>query len=315
MANTIVISTVEQPVSEKHPSIGKTLRDMGRTRFHGTTMRLTPKAEKDGRYRTGIDEKAIYLNSMSEQEREVELEKIRGWKTQIQESYGEVDLGPRSSFYSKIYDSRIDPGQKCPIAIFKDGDNILNLDNKEDLIRYCYLRVHDWVAPSAEALLSGQYPTARFYIKDTEHEHEIFYKRKTLVNKAKQELENLTTKKRTTIARQLGLPVTDQTKETSVYRLLDDYISLGEKKANAENITLFNKFLKMKDDNLAIMDTIVVGLEYNVIRKVRAEFMRGEVPMGKTKDEVAKFLGNPKNQMDFLIPIQEEIKAKRSIKA
>ena len=225
---SIVISTVENPVSDKHPSIHRSLKEMGRTRYPGTKVRLFPWRETDGRYRTGIDETALYIQKMDKKEAEQEISRIRGWKEKLQSFYGDIDLSPRSEFFTKMTDNKMNTEERCPIAILKDGDNILNLDRKEDLIAYCYLRVHKWVAPSAEALLSGQYADAMFYIKDMDHEDEIIFKRKSEVNKAKQELEKLSSEKITIIAKQLGLPVTDSTKYSTVYRLLDDFISKAD---------------------------------------------------------------------------------------
>lgn len=311
MANTVTITAIKKTVSDSHPSIQKSLQQAGYNRMPGTHVRLYPWREIDGSYRTGLDENALYIKQMSPEDQKQEIERVRGLKETAEKFYGDIDLGPRADFWTKMNDSERGTGTRAPLAILKDGDNLLNLNQREQFILFCYLRVHKDIAPSSEALLTGKYTTCLYYINDHDHEDEIIYKRKTAINKARRALDSLSVDKRKMIARQLLLPVSASTKETTVYRFLDDFIEKAQTAKFSVNLEQFNKFLDMKDDNLLIRDRIKEGIEFGVIRKRNGKYLINQQEFN-TENDLIDHLTNIKNQEDF-INIEEAIKVKKSV--
>lgn len=312
MASTVTITAIKKSTSDDFPSIQKSLQQAGHTRMPGTSVRLYPWRDVDGTYRTGLDENALYIRQMNPEDAQQEIERVRGFKEKAENMYPGIDLSPRSDFWTKMNDNDRGTISRAPIAILRGGDNILNIDSMEQFIVFCYLRVHKDVAPSAEALSTGRYPTALFYINDHDHEDEVIYKRKTAINKARKGLDTLSVEKRKMIARQLLLPVSSTTKETTVYRLLDDFIEKASTPKFAVNLEQFNKFLEMNDDNLLIRNTVRDAIEYRVIRRDSNNKFLINKKEFLNEDELIAHLTNIKNQEDY-INVDQQIKIKKSV--
>jgi hypothetical protein len=228
--------------------------------------------------------------------------------------YGDVDLGSRADFYSDMFHPRhMGTDKRCPLAVLKDGDNVFNLDIKEQAIVYAYLRVHDKeVAPSAESLLTGNYSRCSFYVNDSDVESERAYKSRSKVNKAISQLDTISTEKQKQIARVIGLPVTDSTKQSIVYNTLDKYIKDSENPRTSDHSDVFMKYVTMKDDNLVVMDTVKQCITYNILRNPNGAVYKGESFIAGNEAEACKYYANPKKQQEYLL-LQEELKLKQSV--
>lgn len=308
------ISTVKRSVEDATVNgIQASLQQKGLTRYPGTKVRIAPFKESNGSYRTGLDPDAFYIKKMSPEEAEIERAKVSELRDIATEMYGGVALGARDPFYTDMFNSKyMGSDQRCPLGVLKDGDNVFNLDIKEELIVYSYLRAHPEVAPSADALLSGNYPRCTFFINDSDVESERAYKSRSTINKAIGILDVMSLEKRRKVARVLGLPVVESTKESVVYNTLDKYIKDTENPRSTGHAEMFIKYSEMKDDNLMIMDTIKQCLVYNVLRNQGGAIYRGESMVAGSEQEAVKYYLNPKKQQEFLV-LQDELKLKHSI--
>ena len=311
MSNLKKISTISQKGLSQNSFRG-TLEKYNMTRFPGTLNRKVPYREKDGRYRTGLDPTADYIAKLPENEREQEVTRVTALLEKAQHLYGEeMDLGPRSDFYQKMTSDGMGTPERASIAILRDGDNLYNIDIPEDLVIFAYLRCHPDIAPSMDAVNSGKYPKATYFVNDDEVEDKVSSTRKRSINKAISILDTLSTQKMKRIGRQLGLPFTDDTTENSVYVALDNFIKSSEDSKKKQNAELFINFSEMKDENLIIRDTIKEAFLYNVLRKNKeGHIMRGRNTFSASEEDAVVYLTNPENLDDYTT-IQEEIKIKK----
>lgn len=308
------ISTVKKHVDDATVNgIQASLQQKNLTRYPGTKVRIPPHKESNGSYRTGLDPNANYIKKMSTEEAEIEIAKVTELRDLISDMYGGIEMGSRDPFYADMFNNKyMGTDARCPLGVLKDGDNVFNLDIKEEAVVYAYLRVHPEVAPSGESLLSGNYPRCTFYVNDSDVESERAYKSRSTVNKAIGILDVMSLDKRKKVSRILGLPVVESTKESVVYNTLDKYIKDAENPRSMSHAELFIKYSDMKEDNLAIMDTIKQCLVYNVLRNQGGAIYRGDSMIAGSEAEAVKYYLNPKKQQEFLV-IQDELKMKHSI--
>ena len=94
------ISAIRKEYSNLQQTMQSQLADKGMTRIPGTGVFKFPYKEIDGRYRTGLDPDAVYINRIEDPtERELEKKRIAETKKRLEASLGGVDLGPRSTFW------------------------------------------------------------------------------------------------------------------------------------------------------------------------------------------------------------------------
>lgn len=303
------ISTIIRKGSHSETSMAGSLLRYGLTRVPGTKRGMFPYKEIDGSYRTGLDPNARYIQKIaSEEERNQEIERVKGYLKKAQEFYPDIDLGPRSSFYKDMI-RRGGDADVAPKAYLEDGDNLFDLNDPRQLIAYAYLRVHPRIAPSAQASLSSRFD---YYVNDADIETEMKYKLKTKVTKAVAKLENMSLSKRKMVARQLNLGLGNEASEEAVFVKLHDFISKIEDGQRKGNVDLFNKFADMKDENLVIRDTIKQAITFNILRNSKYALYRGENKVAANEEDYVEYLSNPQNN-DELISIQEELKLKKSV--
>ena len=96
------ISTIKKEYNNSQlQTMQASLALRGFTRVPGTGVFKYPYRELDGRYRTGIDPNASYIQRIQDPtEREIEVERVTALKEKLQRALGDVDLGPRSSFWN-----------------------------------------------------------------------------------------------------------------------------------------------------------------------------------------------------------------------
>lgn len=319
MGRVVKISTIKKDVNVRDgQSLQSSLAAKGLTRVPGTGVLKFPYKLSGNRYLTGLDDKADYLKRILDiDERDVEIKKILKWRQEISEDLGlsEEDLSPTSKFWNySLYKQGIDESHVTPVKLL-DGDNFFNLDEVRDKIAFAWLRVHPTVASSFQAYERGSYgPDIQFYVADDEVDNEIKFKKKQLVNKAISQWIDFIPSKRRKIARMMGLPVTEDSKDENVYNLVDDILKTSEIKTGefkgTNPIALFNRFAHMKESLLELNDLVEQAIHYNVYRlKNGGKIYEGEFKVKDSKSELVEFLLDEENQED-LISLKEKMKYK-----
>lgn len=295
-------------------TLAGSLAKNGYSRFPGTFFRLQPYPDVGG-YRTGLDENANYIKKIGDPtEQEQEKAYVKSLREKAEALYGYVDLEPNSDFYRKMTDHKMNTEERCPFYKLGEGDNIFNLDKKEELIAYAFIRVHPYVAPSKEAMKLGDYSHARYYVNDEEVENAVAYKIKQRINEASGILGTLSTEKQKKIARQVGLPVTDNSTEAATYTMLDEYIKQSEKAKFKNQVELFLKMTELNDTHLGIRDLVTQAITYNVLRKKSdGKIYRGSMTFAETEKDAVVYLTDINNQEE-LISLEEDLKTKKSLK-
>lgn len=301
-------------------SLEASLSDKGYDRFPGTYSMMFPFREMSGKYRTGLDPDALYLQRLSKEQRDIIISEIKETRKRLEEATG-LDLGPRSQYYnyaaSRMDDNSGDVVKVKRVKLFQ-GDNLFSLDNPLEEITFRWLSIHPQIASSYKAYERGEYSSqTQFYVNNEDVEQEQTYNKKVLINKAIAELEELAPEKKKKVARLLGLPVTDNTKESTVYNILDTFIKQGEIKTGdlkGQNpITLFNKFVVMDSKLLQIKDLVEQGISNSIYRVQKGgRVYEGNQEVFKNKEELIEFLYSDKGQEDFLA-LEDKLAAKKSI--
>lgn len=306
---------LKKEYSKNTISLEACLAEKGYTRFPGTTMKVVPFKELNGRFRTGLDPEALYIRKLDPEAAELEKKRVTALRQELETLTG-LDLSPTSSYYKEMFNDKLEQAARAVIVELKDEDNLFNLDNPYEAITFAWLRVHPLIASSYQAWERGVYPaTTKFYVADEQVEQEISYKKKTAINKAIVVLDSMSVEDRQKVARLLGMPISDQTKEIFVYNLLDTFIKSSEisdgKYKGQDPLTLFNRIASLDSKLLGIKDIIEQAVRFSVYREDKDGSIReGTVEIAKTHDELALELSKAKNQ-DKLIALTERVKSKK----
>jgi len=321
MGKVVKISTIKKEVNLKDglQTMQTGLLSKGLTRTPGTGVFKFPYKVSGNRYQTGLDENADYIKRIiDEDERASEIKKVTTWRKEIAEELGltESDLSPTSKFWNyTLYKEGLDENHVTPVKLL-DGDNFFNLENVREKIAFAWLRVHPTVASSFQAYERGEYgPDVQFYVADDERDNEVKFKKKQTINKAISEWIDFTPSKRRKIARMMGLPVTEDSKDEIVYNLVDDVLKTSEIKVGeykgTNPVTLFNRFAHMKENLLELNDLVEQAIHYNVYRaKNGGKLYEGEFKVSDSKSELVEFLMDEDNQSD-LIALKDKLKLKQ----
>jgi len=289
----------------------------GLTRIPGTGVFKYPYRELDGKYRTGIDPDAAYIRRISDPlEREMETERVTNLKNKLQAALGDVDLSPRSHFWNYgLSTSSNDTLHIHPVKLL-DGDNFFDLSIPLQELAFSWLRVHPTIASSYQAWERGEYPAdTQFYVADEEIENAVLFKKKQLINKAIVKFDSMTPERKRKVARLLGLPVTDDTKEEAVYNLVDNVLKQTEfkngKYQGLNPVEVFTRFADMKDNLLHIKDLVKQALTHSIYRaRPNGKIYEGEFEVAKDEDDLIKLLADDDNQ-DLLLTLEGKLKTKK----
>ena len=179
-----------------------------------------------------------------------------------------------------------------------DGDNFFDLSIPFQELAFSWLRVHPTIASSYQAWERGEYPAeTQFYVADEEIENAVLFKKKQLINKAIMKFEQMTPEKRKKVARLLGLPVTDDTKEEAVYNLVDNTLKQTEfkngKYQGLNPVEVFNRFADMKENLLHIKDLVKQATLHSIYRiRPNGKVYEGEFEVAKDEDDLIKMLSD-----------------------
>ena len=289
----------------------------GMTRIPGTGVFKYPYKELDGQYRTGLDPNASYIKRIQDPtERELEIERVTKLKEKLEASLGDVNLGPRSSFWNYGLSTSTEDTLHVQAVKLLDGDNFFDLTNPLQELAFAWLRVHPTIASSYQAWERGEYPAdTQFYVADDEIENAVLFKKKQLINKAIIKFDAMTPEKKRKVARLLGLPVTDDSKEEVVYNLVDNLLKqtefAGGKFQGLNPVEVFGRFADMKENLLHIKDLVKQAITHSIYRvKPNGRVYEGELEVAQDEEDLIKFLIDDDNQ-DALLTLEQKLKTKK----
>jgi hypothetical protein len=318
MGKTGKISTIKREFnSSQLQTMDSGLAQKGMTRIPGTGVFKYPYKELDGKYRTGLDPDAAYIRRIKDDtERELEIERVTALKAKLENEIGDIDLGPRSKFWN--YGLSLSPDDQTHVQAVKlmDGDNYFDLSNAFQEIAFSWLRVHPTIASSYQAWERGEYPAdTQFYVVDDEIENAVIFKKKQLINKAIVKFDSMTPEKKRKVARLLGLPVSEDSKEEVVYNLVDNVLKQTEfkngKYSGLNPVEVFNRFADMKESLLHIKDLVKQAVAHSIYRiKPNGKVYEGEFEIAKDEEDLIKFLADDDNQ-DELLTLEGKLKTKK----
>jgi hypothetical protein len=318
MGKTGKISTIKREYTTSQlQTMQSGLAARGLTRIPGTGVFKYPYKELDGQYRTGLDPNASYIRRIKDPlEREMEVERVTALLERLQNSLGGIDLSPRSKFWNYGLSTSVDDTMHVQPVKLIDGDNYYDLSIPLQELAFSWLRVHPTIASSYQAWERGEYPAdTQFYVADEEIENAVIFKKKQLINKAIAKFDSMTPEKKRKVARLLGLPVTEDTKEESVYNQVDNVLKQTEfkngKYQGLSTVEVFNRFADMKENLLHIKDLVKQALSHSVYRtKPNGKIYEGEFEIAKDEDDLIKFLADDDNQ-DQLLTLEGKLKSKK----
>ena len=318
MGKTGKISTIKREYnSSQLQTMDSGLSQKGFTRIPGTGVFKYPYKELDGKYRTGLDPDSTYIKRIADPtERELEIERVTKLKSKLENELGDIDLGPRSKFWNYGLSTSTDDQTHVQPVKLLDGDNYFDLAVPFQEIAFSWLRVHPTIASSHQAWERGEYPAdTQFYVVDDEIENAVIYKKKQLINKAIVKFDSMTPDKKRKVARLLGLPVSEDTKEEVVYNQVDNVLKQTEfkngKYSGLNPVEVFNRFADMKENLLHIQDLIKQAITHSVYRvKPNGKVYEGEFEIAKDEQDLIKFLADDDNQ-DELLTLEGKLKTKK----
>jgi hypothetical protein len=276
-----------------------------------------PYKELDGKYRTGLDPDAAYIKRIQDPtERELEINRVKELRDRLQAALGDIDLGPRAPFWNYALSTSTEDTLHVQPYKLMDGDNHFDLSIPFQELTFAWLRVHPSIASSYQAWERGEYPAdTQFYVADDEIENAIVYKKKQLINKAISKFDSMTPAKKRKVARLLGLPITENTKDEVVYNEVDNVLKQTEFKSGKyqglSTIEVFNRFADMKEDLLHVKDLVKQAISYSIYRvKPNGKVYEGEYEVATDEEEVVKMLIDDDNQ-DMLLTLEAKLKSKK----
>lgn len=318
MGKTGKISSIKKEYNRNNGSLEASLALNGYSRYPGTGVRFIPYKEANGAYRTGLDPEAPYLNKLKMRDPEahkIEVDRIKKLRQKLEDNL-RISLDPRGEYYAGIFNDR--QQVKAQIVRLKEGDNVFDLDDDFQAITYEWLRVHPLIASSFQSYERGDYPAStQFYVNDENIEQEIQYRKNKAIDTAIATLGSLSLEKRKKVARLLGLPVGEGSKEEMVYNLLSSYIKKSEIKdgefKGGNPVDMFVRFAEMDNALIAAKDLVEQAIKHSIYRVTKGgRITEGGQEIAKDKTGLVEFLLDPANQ-DDLFALQEKLKMKKSV--
>jgi hypothetical protein len=312
------ISTIKRQYnSSQLQTMDSNLAQQGMTRIPGTGVFKYPYKELDGKYRTGIDPDAGYIKRIQDPtERDLELERVNNLKDKLQAALGDIDLGPRAKFWNYgLSTGTNDELHVQPVKLL-DGDNYYDLNLTMQELAFAWLRVHPTIASSYQAWERGEFPAdTQFYVVNDDIENAIVYKRKQLINKAIIKFDSMSPEKKKKVARLLGLPVSDDSKEEVVYNQVDNMLKQSEMKTGnfkgLSPVEVFSRFADMQENLLHIKDLVKQAIQHSIYRvKPNGRIFEGDYEIAKEEDDLIRFLADEDNQDELLI-LEGKLKGKK----
>lgn len=304
-----IASLVIRPITKTYPAGFRTLESslaaQNYNRFPGTWVPYIPKKEADGRYRNGLDKNALYIKKLSMEEQQAEYKVIDSLLSELKNVFGDQAnfSDPRSQIWNAYSDGDI---HATPVRL-GNGTTVLNPStDPQDLINYCWLRVHPDVAKSLESSSRGECQGCTYYIENSESENRVLYNRKKEINKAIVTFDSLSATKKKQVGRLLGLPIGDATGEEEIYNMIDTLLKKpefdsGEFK-DLNPVKKFNEIVKLADERLYAKDLVEQAVRHNIYRLDSfKKVMEGSRVIAQSKEDFTDHLLDPSNQKELLV--------------
>jgi len=300
------------------------LSDLGMNSFPKTST-ITEVPIIYGKYLTGFDVNAFYLDSLDEKTKAKEVKAIEAKVKDFNLKYPYfkvadvvVDRSPDGSIIAN-------PFYRDMLIELKAELTVFNSDNPEDLVKMEIIKTNARyntsfdVAPDLVTARESN-KSFKFYISnsDTDVEHEVIKKKET--NKAITLLDTISSedKEKFLLVVKHLLPANRSLSTESdmrLYKRADDYINGiidGEKVKGGE--TFYRNFIKTCEmDRELLFNKVLIkyAIMTNVIRfnsKTKDyEYAVTQQELGKTPEDIFNYLTHPKN-MSILQEIKEEVK-------
>ncbi len=316
------VAPIQKGYGDAINTIDQQLAKNGYQRYPGTTEMFLPYKESSGKYRTGLDVTAPYLDRMSKEDKEAEIARIIEAKERLEKALGVPGiLDPTSIFYNiasskEALIKKFGTDLKMSPVKLGNGEEIFNSSDPMREIAWYWLKVHPRVAPSLEAYTQGRVPPdVKYYIVDDEAESILMYNKKREINKAIVAFEALAPTKKKQIARLMGLPVTESTKEETVYNLIDTQLKETEFKDGVNKglapVKLFTELIKTTDERLKVKDLIEQAITHSIYREgAGGKIVEGSLTVATDKNSLVEHLLDTKNQLD-LIALEKKLEVKK----
>lgn len=315
MGNIGRIVPLKKEYSKNSNNLEACLANLGYTRFPGTVLKLMPAKAPNGKFVTGLDPDALYIKKLPKDAQDAEKARVIALRKELEEATG-LDLSPTALYYKNMFDDKMDQFARAALINLSDDEMVFNLDNAYEHITYCWLKHHPQIASSYQAWERGEYPpTTKFYVADDDIEAEISYKKKIAVNQAIVILDKMSVEDRRKVARLLGKPVTDDTKEVYVYNILDTFIKsvdINDGKYKGSNpLGVFMTIASLDAKMLGIRDLIQQAIVYNIYREDSdGTIKEGGQEIAKNSVDLSIELAKSKNQ-DKLVILDDKVRAKK----
>lgn len=309
------IVPIKKEYSKTSNGLDACLASYGFTRFPGTSMKIGPAKAPNGDFITGLDPNALYIRKMAPEASELEKKRVIALKEELEAKTG-LDLSPRASYYKEMFNDNLDQAARATYVMLKDEENYFDMDDPYQAITFYWLSRHPLIASSYQAWERGEYPAStKFYVADEEVEEEIAYRKKTAINNAIEVLNKMSLEDRKKVARLLGKPIKDDTKEKYVYNALDSFIKQSDiiegPYRGGDPITLFMNVANLDAKMLGTRDLIAQAIQLDILRKDPDGTLReGGHEISKSETDYAVDLCKSKNQ-DKVVVLSDKISAKK----
>jgi hypothetical protein len=270
------------------------LAKYNRSRMPRCFDRFSPALGRDGRFITGLDELALSVTNIQDDElREKKKKEVKHLRESLERLTGE-NLDGTSSFWEQF-----------SVEIRSDVELVLNRSNPRDVIKYNLLVSNNYAAPSKEETGNPIYKDCKYFVFTAERDNKEKVSVRKLKDKARAELLKIADKQEYMLMLGQfleGKKYTKSLEPDTLYTMLSDFIE--SKKENA-----VEKFLEaVNKDKKEIQFKLVVdkAIQARLIKFNDGYYQRGQVTLGKTHQEVYLNLSTPEFATEF-ISLRDEL--------
>lgn len=321
----MAVLLVKPYIDKDQDSIG--LAPMGLNSFP-STKKIIEIPEKYGKYLTGFDTEAYYLDALDEKERQKEIDKIKEDVKFFNDRYSSFRVDDVKILRDKEGNVEANDFYKNMLLEIGAETTILNTANPIDLVKIKIIKTNAKYNP--DFLVAPDLRTAmesnrdyKFYIADTEADVEQEVSKKRELNRAVSVLDELSANDKTKFLLVIKylLPTNKSYHKESdnrLYKRADDYINGvvdGEKVKGGDQF--YKNFLKactVERDELLKKVLVKYAIYLNVIRSNKEKdfiYVKTGQDLGKTPEDIYKYFSNPKNTEtyeDVLRDVEAEVK-------
>jgi len=297
-------------------SLGGSLSKHGFVRSPGAKRTFLPYKEiNSGKYRTGLDENATYLNRLSEQDRKNEITRIKKDRARLEKATG-LDLGPFSDYYN--FSASVPDNRKVSSIWVSNIEREFNMDNPYEEITFNWLKVHPAIAPSLQKYNTpgSGYQSSQYYVKDDAAEVKIEYNRIKEITKAKIEFDKMSESKRKQVARLMGVFVNEDSKDEEVYTRVNNLLDQSTYSEGAlkgrSTVMVFNEISTLSDTLFNVKDLVAQALMYGVYYEKNGAIYEAENRIAENKTELEDRLVSVEAQ-DERLALEQKIKIKKIV--